>query len=132
MEEKRTLIEAAKKAKEGAYCPYSGFAVGAALLSADGRIFTGSNVENAAYGECICAERTAFVKAVSAGVRSFCMIAVISDSKTPTAPCGSCRQVMAEFCSPEFRILMCDAAGVCEEITLKELLPYAFSLEEHR
>lgn len=122
------LIEQARKAMDYAYAPYSGFRVGAALLCEDGRVFTGCNIENAAYGPSNCAERTAMFKAVSEGERRFAALAVISDSETVTAPCGVCRQVMAEFCGPEFRILMCSRAGKYEERTLGELLPLAFTL----
>lgn len=122
------LIRAADVAREFAYVPYSGFRVGAALLCTDGTVYTGCNIENSAYGPTNCAERTAIFKAVSEGHRSFEAIAIISDSETFTAPCGVCRQVMAEFCSPEFQIYMCDKNGAYEETLLGELLPHAFSL----
>lgn len=122
------LIQKAKKAKEQAYAPYSGFHVGAALLCKDGTIFTGCNIENSAYGPTNCAERTAIFKAVSEGFREFEAIAIISDSKQPTAPCGVCRQVMAEFCDPEtFRIILMNGAGEIREYLLKELLPLGFT-----
>ena len=120
------LIQKAKEAKEQAYAPYSGFHVGAALLCKDGTIFTGCNIENSAYGPTNCAERTAIFKAVSEGFREFEAIAIISDSKQPTAPCGVCRQVMAEFCSPEFPILFVVGDGKYTEHTLGEILPNAF------
>ena len=97
------LIQKAQEAKEKAYVPYSGFHVGAALLCKDGTIFTGCNIENAAYGPTNCAERTAIFKAVSEGYREFQVIAIISDSKELTSPCGVCRQVMAEFCEPDLK-----------------------------
>lgn len=122
------LIQKAKEAKEQAYAPYSGFHVGAALRCKDGTIFTGCNIENSAYGPTNCAERTAIFKAVSEGFREFEAIAIISDSKQPTAPCGVCRQVMAEFCDPEtFRIILMNGAGEIREYLLKELLPLGFT-----
>ena len=124
------LIQKAKEAKEQAYAPYSGFHVGAALLCKDGTIFTGCNIENSAYGPTNCAERTAIFKAVSEGFREFEAIAIISDSKQPTAPCGVCRQVMAEFCSRDFQVLMLGCEGSQRTAYLGELLPYAFSLEK--
>lgn len=123
------LIKEAQRAKEYAYVPYSGFRVGAALLCEDGSVYTGCNIENAAYGPTNCAERTAVFKAVSEGKRSFQAIAVISDSDDFTSPCGVCRQVLAEFCSPDFLILMCDNQMRYRQISLGELLPYAFSLK---
>lgn len=123
------LVELAKEAQEFAYVPYSGFRVGAALLSRDGRVFTGCNIENSAFGPTNCAERTAFFKAISEGYRAFEKIAVISDSDDFTAPCGICRQVMAEFCDKDFQILMCKRDGSYHQVSLEELLPYAFSLK---
>jgi cytidine deaminase len=127
MDEKR-LVEAANQAKDFSYAPYSKFHVGAALLCADGSVYTGCNIENAAYGPSNCAERTAIFKAVSEGQRSFTAIAIISDSDTYTAPCGVCRQVMSEFCDSKFIILMCNNQGEYRKTTLGELLPCAFSL----
>ena len=122
------LIQKAKEAKKQAYAPYSGFHVGAALLCKDGTIFTGCNIENSAYGPTNCAERTAIFKAVSEGFREFEAIAIISDSKQPTAPCGVCRQVMAEFCDPEtFRIVLMNGDGEIRDYLLKELLPLGFT-----
>lgn len=126
--DRELLIRKAKEAMRYAYVPYSGFHVGAALLCEDGTIFTGCNIENAAYGPTNCAERTAFFKAISEGQRSFRAIAIISDSEDYTSPCGVCRQVMAEFCSPDFLILMCNSNGAYREVSLEELLPFAFSL----
>ena len=126
--DEKNLIERAKSAMAYAYTPYSGFRVGAALLCKDGTIYTGCNIENAAYGPTNCAERTAFFKAVSEGQREFTAIAVISDSDTYTAPCGVCRQVMSEFCGPDFQILMCNSKEEYKMISLEELLPFAFSL----
>ena len=120
------LIQKAKEAKEQAYAPYSGFHVGAALLCKDGTIFTGCNIENSAYGPTNCAERTAIFKAVSEGFREFEAIAIISDSKQPTAPCGVCRQVMAEFCDCENFEIICNTEHGLHSFRLKELLPGSF------
>ncbi len=105
------LIEMAEQARKNAYCPYSEFSVGAALLTEDGSVYTGCNVENAAFGPSNCAERTAFFKAVSEGVRDFKAIAIVGGKKEKEggycAPCGVCRQVMAEFCSRDtFEIVL--------------------------
>ena len=129
--ENRELVMEALKARKQAYCPYSGFAVGAALLCADGRVFTGCNIENAAYPATNCAERTAIFKAVSEGERDFTAIALCGGLngvvKDYCAPCGVCRQVMAEFCDPEtFEILLATENGVEEAYLLKELLPRGF------
>ena len=121
----------ALKARKQAYCPYSGFAVGAALLCADGRVFTGCNIENAAYPATNCAERTAIFKAVSEGVMEFDAICVVGGMnkimKEYAAPCGVCRQVMMEFCNPEeFQIILATSKDQYEIFTLKELLPLGF------
>ena len=119
------MVRRAVAARERAYAPYSGFAVGAALLAADGRIFTGCNVENASYGLTICAERTALFKAISEGARKFEAIA-IACGKGPCAPCGACRQVLHEF-APDLPVIMADAAGrEVREARLGELLPEGF------
>lgn len=128
MEEKR-LIEIAKQAKEFSYSPYSGFRVGAALLGGDGRVFTGCNIENCAYGPSNCAERTAIFKAVSEGCKRFKKIAIISDGEDYAFPCGVCRQVLAEF-APDIEILVANVNGFYVKTTLKQLLPNAFSLKE--
>ena len=124
------LIRKAQEARVRAYVPYSGFHVGAALLCKDGTIFSGCNIENSAYGPTNCAERTAIFKAVSEGYREFETIVIISDSEQPTPPCGVCRQVMAEFCGPEFPVVMMGCDGSQRTASLGELLPYAFSLEK--
>lgn len=125
------LIEKAKQAMEKAYAPYSGFQVGAALLCADGSIYTGCNIENASYSPTICAERTAFAKAVSEGKRDFTAIAVCGGKGGVItglcAPCGVCRQVMAEFCKEDFRVILVKPDGY-EERTLSQLLPDSFTL----
>jgi len=128
-------------ARSNAYCPYSKFRVGAALLSADGQVITGANVENASYGGTICAERTALVKAVSEGVTKFKAIAVASDVKAPISPCGMCRQFMREFCELDMPVVMVSAGYNSRDfkdsvgdhvktVTLEELLPYSFGPEE--
>lgn len=124
------LIGLAAQAMAHAYAPYSGFHVGAALLCADGTVYTGCNIENASYGATNCAERTAFFKAVYDGHRSFSAIAIcgglggkISDF---CAPCGICRQVMAEFCHGDFQIHLGGPEGRVQSFTLSQLLPGAF------
>jgi cytidine deaminase len=116
------LVAAAWLARESAYAPYSVFPVGAALLAADGRIFTGCNVENLSYGLTQCAERTAICSAVAAGVREFILLAVVADTAVPISPCGACRQVMAEFGVPQ--VILANRTERLE-FTLEELLPRA-------
>ena len=125
-----SLMASAVAAREYSYSPYSGYRVGAALLGADGRIYTGCNIENAGYSPTNCAERTAVFKAVSEGVREFTAIAVVGDSgetlDAACTPCGVCRQVLAEFCEPDMPVIL----GTPEEmrvLTLGELLPFAFT-----
>ncbi len=131
--EPKNLLSMALKARKFAYTPYSGFQVGAALLCKDGTVYTGCNIENAAFGPTNCAERTAFFKAVSEGKRSFSAIAIVGgpSGKEPEdfcPPCGVCRQVMMEFCDPEtFKIYLGKADGMVTEYCLKELLPLGFS-----
>lgn len=121
---RETLIRAALEVRERAYVPYSGYAVGAALLTSDGQIMTGCNVENAAYGPTICAERTAVVKAVSEGQRDFEAIAVVTANGG--SPCGVCRQVMYEF-APNLLVIIGDESGrILTEMHLSELLPRGF------
>ena len=127
---KDMLVRSAAEARNNAYSPYSGFCVGAALLSADGDIFTGANVENVSYGGTICAERVAFTSAIAKGVRDFSAIAVVGaphgkDIEKKCPPCGICRQFMAEFCKADFKIILFDGA-VTEEHTLASLLPESF------
>jgi len=118
------LLELARKASLKAYSPYSRFPVGAALLSSDGTVFTGCNIENASYGLTICAERVALFKAVSEGVKDFVTLALWTEK--PSWPCGACLQCLAEF-APNLRVIRLGEAGI-EERTLKELLPLAFHL----
>lgn len=123
----RELVERALAARAEAYAPYSRFAVGAALLAADGTVYTGANVENASYGLSMCAERVALFKAVSEGRRSFSALAVACGEDEYCRPCGACRQVLAEF-APDLRLLMANARGDFREMMLTELLPEAFRL----
>lgn len=126
------LLEEAKKARLQSYCPYSGFAVGAALQTKDGKVYHGCNIENAGYTPSNCGERTAFFKAVYDGHREFEKIAVVGAPKGQepiemTAPCGVCRQIMMEFCNPKtFKIIMPDGIDNIKVLTLEELLPYGF------
>jgi cytidine deaminase len=124
-----TLLEKAKAAKEGAYAPYSGFRVGAALLTKSGKVYTGANVENAAYSVTCCAERVALFSAVADGETAFEAIAITSDSDMMTAPCGVCRQALYEF-SPHMDVISSNCALEYETDTLNKLLPKAFSGRE--
>jgi len=124
------LIEEAKKAREFAYVPYSKYKVGAALLTKNGNIYRGCNIENAAYSMCNCAERTALFKAYSEGDVDYVAIAVVADAPRPVPPCGACRQVISELCPPEMKVILTNLKGSVQEITVKELLPGAFSAED--
>ncbi|KAF5316282.1 hypothetical protein D9619_006816 [Psilocybe cf. subviscida] len=147
VEDRTRLINGAFEAKEGSYSPYSKFPVGAAFLTSDGAIIKGANIENASYGGTICAERTAVVKAVSEGIKSFVGLAVVTNVKGTTSPCGICRQVIREFCSLEMPILLVPGDypqksqpgqepkpgytdGGVKEVTLGELLPDSFGPED--
>ena len=123
----RELLSLAREAARNAYVPYSQFPVGAAVECADGSVFTGCNVENAAFGSTICAERTAIVKAVSEGHTEFLRIAIYGEGKNYCMPCGSCRQFLSEFNDGELEILCCKADGRYVSYRLKELLPYTFN-----
>jgi len=123
--EDQVLIEAARQARERAYVPYSRFAVGAAVLTESGRIYTGCNIENASYGLTNCAERTAIFKAVSEGETRFVAMAVIADTPGPVSPCGACRQVMSEF-APDLRVILTNLKGDTLVTTARDLLPGAF------
>jgi cytidine deaminase len=120
------LVSAATAAREKAYAPYSGFAVGAALLAADGQVYTGCNVENASYGLGVCAERNAIFHAVAEGVRDFVAVAVVTENGV--TPCGACRQVLSEF-NPRMTVIVADGAGQRTIYRLDELLPHAFGRE---
>ncbi|MFD3258455.1 cytidine deaminase [Paenibacillus lentus] len=127
MDSTNLLLEAIK-ARAAAYTPYSGFAVGAALLDGDGHVHHGCNIENAAYGPTNCAERTALFRAVADGLApgSFRALAVIGETDEPIAPCGVCRQVMLELCSPDMSVILGNMQGDVRETTVAELLPHAF------
>ncbi len=119
------LIEAALRARDNAYAPYSGFKVGAALEDEAGRIHTGCNIENATYSLTICAERLAVSKAVGDGVRGFRRIAIAADTEGLTPPCGSCRQILWEFCG-DIELILANPRGKVESLRLKDLFPRAF------
>lgn len=120
------LLEQARLMKSAAYAPYSGFRVGAALLASDGRVFTGANVENAAYPATICAERVAMPGAVAAGVRRFAALAVVGDGPGPCTPCGICRQVLFEF-APDLVVFAGGSDGAVQRFVLgRDLLPEGF------
>lgn len=124
-----SLILAARNAREAAYAPYSGFMVGAALLTQDGRIFSGCNVENVSYGLSNCAERTAIFSAIAAGCRpgDFTHLAVIADGRQPVAPCGACRQVMMEIGGAALIVIQANLEGASSLSTASALLPGAFT-----
>ena len=126
-----SLIRAALAAREAAYAPYSGFKVGAAALVKDGRVFAGCNVENASYGLCNCAERTALFAGIAAGCRpgDFTHIAVVADTARPASPCGACRQVMHEIGGPSLIVVQSNVRGDTAQTTVAQLLPGAFTLE---
>lgn len=125
------LIGAARQARENACARYSGFAVGAALLAADGRIFPGVNVESSSYGLTCCAERTALFSALTAGARHFLAIAVVTAAPRLTPPCGACRQVLWDYCGP-LEVILANLAGLTESHSLAALLPHAFDEENLR
>jgi len=120
-------MELAIKAREMAYVPYSNFKVGAALLAADGQVYLGCNIENAAFSPTNCAERTAIFKALSEGTRHFTALAVVADTEQPVPPCGVCRQVMAEFFDPEMPIYLGNLKGEMVQTSLQTLLPGSFT-----
>jgi cytidine deaminase len=124
------LLAVARQAREQAYAPYSNFLVGAALLTRDGRHFGGCNVENASYGLCNCAERTALFSAIAAGCQpgDFLALAVIADTDNPVSPCGACRQVMAELCDDAMPVLLANLRGDTQETSVAALLPGSFKL----
>lgn len=128
------LIEQALLARQSAYAPYSHFQVGAALLCRDGRVFHGCNVENASYGLCSCAERTALFSAIAAGYQpgDFTALAVVGESDGPISPCGACRQVMLELGGPDMPVIRANLLGASSVSHARELLPDAFSGAELR
>ncbi len=127
----KILIEKAVEAMQKSYSPYSGFKVGAALLTKNGRVYTGCNIENAAYSPTCCAERTAFFKAISEGEKDFTAIAIVGgkdgEINSFCPPCGVCRQVMSEFCKKDFMIILSDGKSI-KGLSLDKLLPESFSL----
>ena len=128
--DKKKYIEEANKMLLKAYIPYSKFPVGAALVTKEGKIYTGCNIENASYGLCDCAERTAIFKAVSEGERDFSYLVITGETDGPISPCGACRQVIAEFCNPKMPVLLTNVKGDEKEVTVEQLLPGAFSIED--
>ncbi|MGH1284831.1 cytidine deaminase [Bacillus toyonensis] len=128
--DKKKYIEEANKMLSKAYIPYSKFPVGAALVTKEGKIFTGCNIENASYGLCNCAERTAIFKAVSEGERDFSYLVITGETDGPISPCGACRQVIAEFCDPKMRVLLTNVKGDEKEVTVEQLLPGAFTIDD--
>lgn len=120
------MIEAARRARLNAYAPYSGFKVGACLVTAEGKVYTGCNVESVSFTPTCCAERTALFAAVAQGERKFAAIAVASDGPRPAWPCGVCRQALMEF-APELTVLAAGETGAFESAKLTDLLPHAFT-----
>ncbi|MDA7026902.1 cytidine deaminase [Bacillus sp. CLL-7-23] len=127
---KQELIAEALEAREFAYVPYSKFKVGAALITEDGKLYRGCNIENAAYSLCNCAERTALFKAYSEGDTAIKMLVVVADTPGPVSPCGACRQVISELCSKDMPVILTNLKGQVVEMTAQELLPGAFSSED--
>jgi cytidine deaminase len=129
-EEALPLLETARDAAQQAHAPYSNFHVGAALRCSSGRIFKGCNVENASYGLTNCAERTAVFSAIAAGEKKFAAMAIVADGAIPY-PCGACRQVLSEFCPPDFPVLIAPANNLeaYKATTMQELLPLPFELQ---
>ncbi|TFG79474.1 MAG: cytidine deaminase [Chrysiogenales bacterium] len=129
-DKKEELLAAARKARKNAYAPYSQFHVGAAVLGAGGRIFSGCNVENASFGLTCCAERNAIFAMVAAGEREIREILVIGESEEFLPPCGACRQVIAEFATPPTVVHMCNRQGQSRDTTVAELVPFIFHLKK--
>lgn len=119
------LVAAATEVRKRAHAPFSGFKVGAALLDADGRVFTGCNVENASYGLTMCAERVTIFHAISEGAGRILTVAVVADTTSLTPPCGACRQILWEFC-PGAKLILANLSGKRESVTVQDLLPRAF------
>jgi cytidine deaminase len=126
--EQKKLIEVAIKAREHALATFSNFRVGAALETADGKVYTGCNIENASYGLTVCAERVAIWKALSEGEREFRQIVVVADTSELTPPCGACRQIIWEFCG-DVPVTLANLHGASETAQMSELLPHAFGRE---
>ncbi|WNC16882.1 cytidine deaminase [Brevibacillus brevis] len=130
--DKQALMAQAIEARKRAYVPYSGFHVGAALLTEEGKVYLGGNIENAAYSLCNCAERTALFKAYSEGDKRYKALAVAADTPKAVSPCGACRQVMAELCPPEMPVYLTNLNGDVWETTVSALIPGAFTKEDLR
>lgn len=126
------LIDEAFKSLQNAYAPYSNFKVGAVLITKNGKLFRGCNIENAAYGSTMCAERIAIFSAIASGVKSeeIEALAIVAKASPLAAPCGNCRQVISEFFLPDTPIILANHLNEYQETTIKELLPYAFSKEQ--
>jgi cytidine deaminase len=129
--EDENLILEAEKAMKSAYAPYSNFKVGAALLSINGKVFTGANLENSSFGLTVCAERVALFKALSSGEKYFIKIAIVASAEKPITPCGLCRQALFEF-SPDLKVICSNMKGRTKKYSLKELLPYPFKYEKRK
>ncbi len=130
MMDNQALVQEALKAREKAYTPYSNFKVGAALLTKDGKVYHGCNIENAAYSVCNCAERTALFAAYAEGDHEFERLAVVADTPGPCSPCGACRQVIFELCPPQMEVIMSNIKGEIKVVRVAELLPGAFNQED--
>ena len=129
---KEALVKKAIEARRLSYSPYSHFAVGAVIMTKDGKIFEGANVENSAYPLCMCAERNAIYHAYMNGYKKedIVALALVADTETPCSPCGACRQVISELCPSNMPIYMANLKGDVRETNIKELLPYAFSEDD--
>ncbi|SFC52923.1 cytidine deaminase [Alkalibacterium subtropicum] len=129
-QKKKDLVQQADGMLKRAYVPYSHFPVGAALLTKDGKTYTGCNIENASYSLSNCAERTAIFKAVSEGEKDFDYFVITGGTDEPISPCGACRQVMVEFFEPDMKVLLTNEDGKVKETTVADLLPGAFQAED--
>lgn len=128
--DREQLVDAAISSRQQAYVPYSRFQVGAALEGRSGRIYTGFNIENAAYSMCNCAERTALFSAYAQGEREFTALAVVADTAGPVSPCGACRQVISELCGPDMEIILANMKGDRQRTRVRDLLPGAFAPQD--
>lgn len=129
-DKKKEMLAAATLARANAYAPYSNFHVGAAVLGADGTIYSGCNVENASFGLTCCAERNAVFAMVAAGEKEIREVLIIGDSEEFLPPCGACRQVIAELAPPSAMVHMCNRNGACRDATVSELVPFMFHLKK--
>jgi cytidine deaminase len=126
------LLQLAREVIPLAYAPYSEYKVGAALLTSDGRVFRGVNVENSSLGLTICAERAALAAAIAAGCRSFSMIAIVSEDESGPWPCGACRQVLSEFCDENLKVVVSGKKGEIRRLVMKDLFPYPFIFDKEK